>query len=115
MKTVHKVSAWTLVVLGTGHTLLTPIFSPGFDTDALWFAGSGLGLLFLGLLNLTVLMSAARATLNLCLIANLMGFVYTTLVAVTLPVPQAFLAILASLGVMIGCISARKSILAEIR
>lgn len=115
MKTVHKVSAWVLVVLGIGHTLLTPLFYPGFTEAALWFAGSGLGLLFLGLLNLIVIMSASRAILNLCLITNLIGSVYTILVAVTLPVPQAFLAILASIGAAMGTFAARRFTFEEIK
>lgn len=115
MKTVHKVSAWILVVLGSGHTLLTPLFSIGFNTDALWFAGTGLGLLFLGLLNLVVLTAPQRTGLRLCLITNLIGALYTILLAVVLPVPQAFLAVLASLGAALGTVAAQKFTLETIQ
>ena len=115
MKAIYKASLWTLIGLGILHTLLTPLFYPGFTIDALWFAGTGLGLLFLGLFNLAVLKSGAQAALNLCLIANIIGSLYGILIVIILPEPQAFLALLAFLGATIGLIFAKKSILEEIK
>jgi hypothetical protein len=107
MNIVHKVSAWTLIGLGILHTSLTPLFYSGFTVDALWFAGTGLGILFLGSFNLAIL--RAHVLRTLCLIANLIGSVYGILIVIVLPEPQAFLALLAFLGATIGCISIRKS------
>lgn len=115
MKTIYKASLWTLIGLGILHTLLTPLFYPGFTIDALWFAGTGLGLLFVGLFNLAVLKSGAQAVLDLCLIANIIGVVYGILVVIILPEPQVFLALLGFLGATIGLIFAKKSILEEIK
>ncbi len=113
MKTVHKVSAWVLIGLGILHTALTPLFSPGFTTDALWFAGTGLGFLFLGLFNLATL--RAPMAINLCVIANIIGSVYGILIVIILPAPQAFLALLTLLGAAIGTIFSKKPILAEVK
>lgn len=107
MKIVHKVSAWTLIGLGILHASLTPLFYSGFNIDALWFAGTGLGILFLGLFNLATL--RAHLSRNLCLIANVIGSAYGILIVIILPEPQAFLALLAFLGSTIGCISMRES------
>jgi len=115
MKTIHKVSAWALVGLGSIHILLTPLFYSGFTIDALWFAGTGLGTLFLGLLNLAVLHAPARAALDLCLLANIIGSVYGILIVIILPEPQALLALWAFLGATLGLVSARKFILQEIK
>ena len=52
MKTVYKISSWVILVLGVGHISATPAFSPGFTADALWFAGTGLALVFLGFISL---------------------------------------------------------------
>lgn len=68
MKTIHVACAYVLANLGVLHTMLTPLFSPGFSTDTLWFAGTGLGILFLGLFNLAVIRTSRRATLNLSLL-----------------------------------------------
>ncbi len=115
MKAIYKASLWTLIGLGILHTLLTPLFYSGFTTDALWFAGTGLGLLFLGLFNLAVLKSGAQAALNLCLIANIIGSLYGILIVIILPEPQAFLALLAFLGVTLGLSFAKQSVLEEIK
>lgn len=107
MKTIHKVSTWVLIGLGIGHTVLTPLFYPSLTEDSLWFAGTGLGLLFLGLFNLAMLRASIAS--NLCLGANIIGSVFGVLIVVVMPAPQAILALLAFLGAVIGCIPLRTS------
>ncbi|HMB24097.1 MAG TPA: hypothetical protein VKP08_14740 [Anaerolineales bacterium] len=108
MKTIYKASAWVLTGLGILHTVLTPLFYSSLTEDALWFAGTGLGLLFLGLFNLAML--RAPAAHELCLAANILGSVFGILIVVVMPAPQALLALLAFLGVTVGCVFARVSL-----
>ena len=114
MKTLHLISAYVLIALGTGHTLLTPIFYPGFSADALWFAGTGLALLFLGLLNIAAQQNPITILLNLCVIANLMGLVFLALVTFAVPEFQAFVALLAAFDLVVSALAFRKSTLAAI-
>jgi hypothetical protein len=74
LNTVHKVSAWLLVALGVVHTSLTPMFYSRFTLGALWFAGSGLAMIFLGFLNITFGRAVGRDRLVQVLshIANLL-------------------------------------------
>lgn len=74
LNTVHKVIAWLLVALGAVHTGLTPMFYGRFTLGALWFAGSGLAMIFLGFLNITFVRAGGRDRLvrMLCHIANLL-------------------------------------------
>lgn len=109
-KMVHKVSAYVLLALGLLHTLLTPLFYPRFSDDALWFAGTGLGLVFLALLNLAVLLTPTRTGLNLCLMANLTGLLYGVFIVVVLPEPQAYIALAAFLAVTFGTFFSRKEL-----
>lgn len=102
MTTAHKVSAYALLALGILHTALTPLFYQQIDVDALWFAGTGLGLIFLALLNLVSLRSPASVTRFICLAANLIGLVYGILIVIVLPEPQSFLALLSYLAVAVG-------------
>ena len=51
MRLFYRITAYSLS-LGVIHTALTPLFYDRFSPDALWFAGTGLALVFLGLLNL---------------------------------------------------------------
>jgi hypothetical protein len=108
VKTLHSLSAYVLVALGTGHTLLTPIFYPGFSADALWFAGTGLALLFLGLLNIAAQQNPIPILLNLCVIANLMGAFFLGLVTCAVPEFQAFVALLAASGLVVSTLAFRK-------
>ena len=104
MTTVHKVSAYILLALGILHTALTPLFYQQFDVDTLWFAGTGLGLIFLALLNFVALCSPVRIARGICLAANLTGLSYGILIVIVLPEPQSFLALISYLAVTVGSV-----------
>lgn len=104
MQTMYAICMYLLVALGTGHTLLTPIFYSRYSAEALWFAGTGLSLIFLGLLNIITERVSDRSLGKLCIGANLIGAVFISLVTITVPEFQAVLAVLAVLGTTIGSI-----------
>jgi hypothetical protein len=111
MKIVHRISAYILVGLGLIHTLATPIFYSGFTENALWFAATGLGLVFLGLLNLEVIRNPTPTGFNLCIAADALA---SLLFGIMLPLvglnaPQAYLAVASFLGALAGAIFSRKS------
>jgi hypothetical protein len=114
MKSIQKISSYVLLLLGVVHTVLTPVFYSQFSEGALWFAGTGLGLVFLALLNLAVLLSPTHAGLNLCLVADLAGLLYGILIVVGLrgpePQPHAYIALAAYLAVTVGTIFSRKTV-----
>jgi hypothetical protein len=112
MKTVHKISSWIILVLGIGHTLATPVFYSGFTEDALWFAATGLGLIFLGLLNLEVIQNPTPAGFNLCIVANALASLLfgTMLPLIGLNAPQAYLAVVSFLGALAGSIFSRRGL-----
>lgn len=84
LKTLHKTCAWLLVALGAVHAALTPMFYGRFSLSAMWFLGSGLTMIFLGFLNITLGRNAGRDRLAkiLCNIANILctgfGFLLVT-------------------------------------
>jgi hypothetical protein len=112
MKIVHRISAYILVGLGLIHTLATPFFYSGFTEDALWFAATGLGLIFLALLNLEVIQNPTPAGFNLCIIANALASLLfgTMLPLIGVNEPQAYLAVGSFLGALVGAIFSRKTI-----
>jgi hypothetical protein len=113
MKTVHKISSWIILALGVVHTLATPIFYSGFTEDALWFAGTGFGLVFLGLLNLEVIHNPTSGGFSLCIVANaLISLLYGTMLPlIGLNAPQAYLGIGSFLGALVGSIFSRKGLI----
>ena len=106
MRLFYRITAYSLS-LGVIHTALTPLFYDRFSPDALWFAGTGLALVFLGLLNLVAERVWEVWALNICIAANLIGCVYGALVVIALPEIQAYAALLIFVAVATGSILAR--------
>lgn len=85
LRTLHKISSVLLVALGVIHTGLTPVFYGKFSHNALWFAGSGLTMIFVGFLNIGLTRDVGRDRIVqvLCYAANLLtlffGFLMITL------------------------------------
>jgi hypothetical protein len=85
LRTLHKISSALLTGLGVVHTALTPVFYGRLTLGALWFAGSGLAMIFVGLLNLTLCRDVGRDRLVrvFCHSANLLtlgfGLLFVTL------------------------------------
>ena len=101
MKHFYKISAY-LLLIGVVHTALTPLFYDRFSADALWFAGTGLALIYLSLLNIAAEKSRAKWMLKICLAANLAGLIYGVLIVLVLPEIQAFISLFIFLAVSIG-------------
>jgi hypothetical protein len=110
MTIVHRISAYILVGLGLIHTLATPFLYSGFTEDALWFAATGLGMIFLGLLNLEVIQNPTPAGFTLCIVADALASLLfgTMLPLIGLNEPQAYLAVGAFLGALAGSVFSRK-------
>jgi MFS-type transporter involved in bile tolerance (Atg22 family) len=90
LKTLHIISSLLLTALGTVHTVLTPVFYGRFSLSALWFAGSGLTMIFLGFLNIALSRAIGRDRLVqiLCHVANLITTVFGILLVTVDSEPQ---------------------------
>ena len=105
MKNFYRISAY-LLLIGVIHAALTPLFYDKFSPDALWFAGTGLALVFLSLLNIVAERIRAGWILKICVAANLIGFIYGVLIVIALPETQAFISLAIFVAVTIGSIFA---------
>jgi hypothetical protein len=101
----YRISAY-LLMIGVIHTALTPLFYARFSPDALWFAGTGLGLVYQSLLNIVAERSRANWMLKICVAANLAGLIYGVLIVFALPEIQAFISLFIFLAVTIGSVYA---------
>jgi hypothetical protein len=88
--TIHKNSSWLLVALGVVHTSLTPMFYARLSVGAMWFAGSGLTMIFVGFLNVALSRGAGSDGLVriLCYAANLITSVFGVMLVVVNYEPQ---------------------------
>ena len=78
MKTVDRIVAIVILLLGVVHAGLAPVFRGRLDAAGMWFLSGGLMLIFLGLLNLVRIGSPTGAARGAALIANILalGFVW---------------------------------------
>lgn len=90
LKTLHKISSALLAALGAVHTALTPVFYGRFSLGALWFAGSGLAMVYVGLLNLTLDRDVGRDRFVrvYCYAANLLTLFFGILIVTLDREPQ---------------------------
>jgi hypothetical protein len=93
MRSLHTAVSSALVLAGAGHIVMTARYYEGLTPAAVWFAGAGLALVFLGLLNLVAACQRQRSLGLVCLTANLIGVAYGVAVVLTLPVVQAVVAL----------------------
>lgn len=93
------VLAAALTAAGAGHVLLTPWYcGKESPLNQAWFAGSGLALSYLGMLNLVRVRDGDATARGLCKLANPAGVIFLGVVAARLRAPQTFAALALSAG-----------------
>jgi hypothetical protein len=92
MRVLDRIATIIVLLLGVGHVVATSAWAPGWNQAAAWFSGSGLALLFAGLLNLDRLLAPGEATRRLCLVGNVLTLAWMGFIVAVLPVAQAFVA-----------------------
>ena len=98
-----------LLMLGVIHSALTPVFyKPFFSIEALWFLGTGLSLVFLSMLNIASSRILDKWNLKLTIIGNIIGTIFSFLILLLIPKPQAIIGLLFHLIVLIASIAALK-------
>lgn len=88
---VYKIAAYLVVLLGIIHLALTPVFFHQFGIDVLWFAGMGMGIIFLGNLNLLVLLARRTAFYLMAITSNIMALLLMGLILSINPAMQAYI------------------------
>ncbi len=90
LRTADYVTTVCIVLLGTVHTTLTPLFYQDFSLGALWFAGSGLALIFAGFLNIIRIKIPETMIIIFCIIVNLMMLIFCVVAAILIRQFQAY-------------------------
>ncbi|UCC71931.1 MAG: hypothetical protein JSV86_16400 [Gemmatimonadota bacterium] len=106
---IQKLAAYLLALQGIIYTASTVALFDSLSVDALRFAGTGLGWIFLALLNLSALTSRTRRAELLTVGANGVGLLYFVLLAVAVPDWRTAVAILLVLGCLVGSVTALRS------
>lgn len=109
MRLQERIALVIVLFLGVGHVVATVKYAPGVTEAAAWFSGSGLALVFVGLLNLLRIRSKEDTPRRLCLLANLLTLAWMALIVAVFPAVQSFFAAGAVLVMTIGGLVGRHS------
>ena len=90
---MHLIASGLVALLALAHSALTFAFYLPWGPDAVWFLGTGLGLLLLALLNLTHIgiEPCCRPTARLVRWSNWVFLLFGVGAVVAVPEPQAYL------------------------
>ena len=95
---IHLGASWVLCLLAVAHSALTFVLYSPWSADAVWFLGTGLGLLLLAVLNLTHIgvEPCRHFSARLVRLSNPVFALFGVAAVVAVPEPQAY-AVLACL------------------
>ena len=95
-RTIHDIASYLLIALGAVHTALTPVFYGRLTPNAMWFAGAGLAMVFVGFLNVILSRGAGRDSLArwLVYVANLLTLAFGAVTVVLDSEPQVIFGML---------------------
>lgn len=101
MEKSYKIVTYLLILLGIIHSGFTPFFYKTFNVDAMWFLGTGLTYIFMGLYNLAALKVKIRSISSIAVILNLVATIFTIAILYILREPQVFVAIILVIFILI--------------
>ena len=89
----HSVITYIIILLGAIHIYFSTCYET-FDTDTLWFIGSGIAIILAGLINLMKTKSSDKIVYHVCLITNLLITILFCLALLALHGPQVYIGII---------------------
>jgi hypothetical protein len=100
-KKIDYIAIALILLLGLLHTIMTPVFYKTFDLNAIWFAGTGLAFVFLGVINIARVKTPEILIKRLCLTVNLIAVIYGVFVVIKLVKPHAYFSLIVLLFLLI--------------
>lgn len=97
-----------MILLGVIHSSFTPVFYKTFNVDALWFFGSGLSYIFMGLYNLASIKVNIRSITSMAIILNFIGTIFTIAITYILREPQTFVALVLVIFIFLSSLFLRR-------
>ena len=104
MKRLYKLSAYLLILYGIIHVAFTPVFFGRFGLEVMWFAGTGLGFVFLGNLNLVAILTKRLSLYTMIISSNLLGLLIMIVIVSMLHSIQAYIGLGITLLALTGSV-----------
>lgn len=104
MDRFYKIASYLLVIMGFVHASFTPVFYKSLSADALWFFGTGLAYIFMGLYNLASIKVKIKSIFNVTIVLNFIATVFTIAITYILREPQSFVAMILVIFVFLNSV-----------
>ena len=104
----YKIAIYLLILLGVIHSSFTFVLYKSFNADALWFFGTGLAYIFMGLYNLAALKVKVSSITSMAIILNIIGTIFTIAITYILREPQSYLALVLIIFILLSSLFARR-------
>ena len=108
MEKSYKIAIYLLILLGVIHSSFTFVIYKSFNADALWFFGTGLTYIFMGLYNLASIKVKIKSISNIAIVLNFIGTVFTIAITYILKEPQAFVALVLVIFIFLSSVFTKK-------
>jgi TRAP-type C4-dicarboxylate transport system permease small subunit len=92
MKTIHTIASVLIVALGCLHIAVTFFNYHGLSYDAVWFLGTGVGIVLAGFMNIAMLRDGGKDTViwSMALVTNLFFVLGFAAASYMMREPQVF-------------------------
>jgi hypothetical protein len=102
---VHLAASWTVVLFAVLHASLTPVIYDEWSPDAVWFLGTGIGLLIAAAFNLAHIgiEPCTQPTAKLVRWTNYLVVAFGIAAILAVPEPQTFVVLLALVLQAVAC------------
>lgn len=80
MKKMYMAVSILFVLLGIVHAACTPVFYRSYSLDALWFAGTGMGVSLAGLLNISAIKTDNYQVYIIAIVSNILCLIFFILI-----------------------------------
>ncbi|MDY6800935.1 MAG: hypothetical protein SVU94_06900 [Bacteroidota bacterium] len=104
MEKSYKIASFILIILGTTHALITPFFYHTLNADSLWYLGTGLSYIFMGLYNLASIKVKIISIFNIAIILNFIATVFTIAITYILREPHLYIAMILVIFVFLNSV-----------
>ena len=104
MEKTYKIAVYLLILLGFIHSSMTFIIYKSCNVDALWFFGTGLTYIFMGLYNLASIKVKIQSISIIAVILNFIGAIFTIAITYILKEPQAYIALILVIVIFLSSI-----------
>ncbi len=108
MEKSYKIASYLLILLGVIHSGFTPFFYETLSADSLWFLGTGLTYLFMGLYNLAAIKVKIKSIWSVAVILNFIGTIFTIAITYILREPQAYVALFLVIFIFLGSLFTKR-------